>query len=174
MHLNTRYFRLYAVENKGCVSSVVILSYLRNAIFPKSCFRRLCHSNFVNTLLYITIFCTIPRLHRHRNLLQFVFKQSSASTSTTVAKISNKSLFELFFFGTLKRKLLPLFCQKSDYLRLTTAYETMGWSMNSASITTPLGISRLIIPLAMQHPLFLVELVLLNHNHAIWNLKRTN
>ena len=88
--------------------SVVILSYLRNAILPKSCFRRLCHSNFVNTLLYITIFCTIPRLHRHRNLSQFLFKQSSASTSTTVAKISNKSLFELFFFGTLKRKLLPL------------------------------------------------------------------
>ena len=95
------------------IQSVVILSYLRNAIFPKSCFRHLCHSNFVNTLLYITIFCAIPRLHRHRNLSQFLFKQSSASTSTTVAKISNKSLFELFFFGTLKRKLLPLFCQKS-------------------------------------------------------------
>ena len=90
---------------------VVILSCLRNAIMPKSCFGRLCHSNFVNTLLYITIFCTIPRLHRHRNLSQFLFKQSSASTSTTVAKISNKSLFELFFSGTLKRKLLPLFCQ---------------------------------------------------------------
>ena len=47
-------------------------------------------------------------------------------------------------------------------------------AMNSASVTTPLGISWLIVPLMMQHPLFLVEMVLLNHNHAIWNLKRTN
>ena len=73
-----------------------------------------------------------------------------------------------------QEKTFAPFLPKSEYLRLTTAYETMGWSMNSASITTPLGISRLVIPLAMQHPLFLVELVLLNHNHAIWNLKRTN
>ena len=101
----------FLLFNVSLHCSVVILSYLRNAILPKSCFRRLCHSNFVNTLLYITIFCAIPRLHRHRNLSQFLFKQSSASTSTTVAKISNKSLFELFFSGTLKRKLLPLFCQ---------------------------------------------------------------
>ena len=87
--------------------SVVILSCLRNAIMPKSCFRRLCHSNFVNTVLYITIFCTIPRLHRHRNLPQFLFKQSSASICTTVPKISNKSLLELFFFGTSRENFCP-------------------------------------------------------------------
>ena len=89
------------------VYTVVILSCLRNAIMPKSCFRRLCHSNFVNTLLYITIFCTIPRLHRHRNLPQFLFKQSSASICTTVPKISNKSLLELFFFGTSRENFCP-------------------------------------------------------------------
>ena len=94
-------------QGKSERETVVILSYLRNAILPKSCFRRLCHSNFVNTLLYITIFCTIPRLHRHRNLSQFLFKQSSASTSTTVAKISNKSLFELFFSGPSRENFCP-------------------------------------------------------------------
>ena len=92
-------------------STVVILSCLRNAIMPKSCFRRLCHSNFVNTLLYIAIFGTIPRLHRHRNLPQFLFKQSSASICTTVPKISNKSLLELFFSGTSRENFCPFSCQ---------------------------------------------------------------
>ena len=91
----------------GVLQSVVILSCLRNAIMPKSCFRRLCHSNFVNTLLYIAIFGTIPRVHRHRNLPQFLFKQSSASICTTVPKISNKSLLEFFFPGPLEKTFAP-------------------------------------------------------------------
>ena len=104
-----RYHLIILIDDeKGRVfKTVVISSCLRNAIMPKSCFRRLCHSNFVNTLLYITIFYTIPRLHRHRNLPQFLFKQSSASICTTVPKISNKSLLELFFSGTSRENFCP-------------------------------------------------------------------
>ena len=58
-------------------------------------------------MLYITFFCTILWSHRHRNLLQFLFKQSSASICTTVPKISNKSLLELFFFGTSRENFCP-------------------------------------------------------------------
>ena len=114
----------------------MILSCLRNAIMPKSCFRRLCHSNFVNTLLYIAIFGTIPRLHRHRNLPQFLFKQSSASICTTVPKISNKSLLELFFFGTSGENFCPFSCQSQKCRCKSCRYHP--YSITESSATTKL------------------------------------